>query len=84
MTPVPETDDDCLAYVAELFTLDDGDVPTDAIVILGFMGKARPGESGSYWRYRIGGDAVTSTCLGLVDLFKHELAMVAYESEERE
>ena len=75
---VPTSNNDCLDYVAKLFDLESTDVPVDAIVILGFMGdkdKHDGGEldSGMYWRYRVGGEGVTATLVGLAGMFQHFL-----------
>jgi hypothetical protein len=73
--PPPDDNSDILDYVAPLFDLDDTAVPTDAIVILGFLDEQSddPADSGAFWRYRVGGEGVSTTLIGLLHMLSHLL-----------
>ncbi len=79
MIAIPENQEDVLSYVAALFDLDESDVPSDCIVILSMVGKIDEQDehnekaSGMYFRYRIGGEGVTSSTVGLLDMVKYEI-----------
>ena len=76
MVAVPEVQEEVLSYVAELFNLDEKDLPSDCIVILSMVGEVDENDelaSGMYFRYRVGGDAVSSSTIGLLDMVKYKL-----------
>ncbi len=84
--PVPNTADgeNILAYVAALFDLADDEIPTDAIVVLGYIGTKNdddPIDSGSYWDQRLSTDGTISQQVWLLEAAKHALLHFARDTD---
>ncbi len=77
---VPGPDEDCLDYVATLFELQEGEVPADAIIVIGYLGEIDPDDpasSGQYWQMRTTGEGISSTHIGLMAMAMHRLNHIA-------
>ena len=77
---VPGLDDDSLEYVAALFELQEGEVPADAIIVIGYLGDIDPDDpasSGQYWQMRTTGEGISSTHIGLLAMAEHRLEHIA-------
>ena len=82
---VPGPNDDVLSYIAALFTMEEGAIPADAIVVFGFIGDIDPDDpasSGQYWQLRTSGEGISSTHIGLLEMASHRLQHVAADDPD--
>ena len=82
---VPGKDDDSLPYLAALFDLKQGEIPDDAILVLGYIGDVDPDDpasSGSYWSMRTTGEGISSTHIGLLQMASHRLNHIANPEDD--